>query len=616
MPTRQYRPTLQIEGDEVPVSRFSFSSPAGSLGVLADIGIADSALSFNRGDVLTLTLRHETGTTPKTRLIKNGRVAGDNKSTGLTRVGGTQAPGDSYSLKAVDQIGEKHKLAPRIPIILFDPQHTVLEDNETDTNVNDENGDRIVATAIPVNDLDLEYILNFAYVEKCGFDEVITNLPNYRIPRADFSLNSSYHNIAKAFYGSQLFNPLFFEDDNRFFIIDVFGEIPEGMLTGARQVQTDGYINYTRQNPDVAVVNAVLLSHKEVSVQTLDEDSFPLDVTQRVDEDPPNDVGTPGAIGWQRTILRRHVAEIHDDENDPGRITSEIVWRTETRTSIRGNDGIVREVEINIQTEFYTNSWRLKVGWRRDVTIYAGNGSGTKLMQLAETENGQIIWRPSIRRPGEYEKVRMLSQLEGLVLVEGDEEEDPENVVKTPLRDAERAGSIPDDDSATIERMPISTVTQVWRDTGADQIQVLLTKIDHLTNTPEGSGTTEHVGTNSVRVRTGDAINTRQVLIVDEDSDIADGAREPISFDAGYLEFSVAQELAIRALEQARNPRQTISCELASFDGGIRRGSIRRIQDREGNEVTAIITGYTVTGTPQGRGLITISQSIEGAVIA
>jgi hypothetical protein len=609
MPFRKYLPIVVIEGDEVPISGFSFSAPAGSLGVLAEITVADNTLSFNRGDDFTLTIRHETGSTPKTRLIKNGRVAGDSKGIAITRVGGTLAPADTYSLKATDQIGEKWKLAPRIPIILFDPDHTVIQDNEVDSNVNDENGDRILSTAIPVNDLDLLAVLDFAYVEKCGFTEVISNLPTYPVPRADFSLNASYHSIAASFY--RVFSPVVFEDDGRLFIIDIYGELPEGIISGARTVEASGYISYQKQNTDAAITNAVLLSHKEISVQSLDEDTFPVNVTQRVEEDPPTDVGTPGAIGWQRTILRRHIAEIHDDIDDPGKITSEIIWRTETRTSGRDESGIVRELEVNIQTEFYTNSWRLKVGWRRDCTIYAGDGEGTKLLQQAETENGVIIWEPNIAKPGEWRKVRMTSSLEGLVLVEGD---DPPT--KTPLRDANNSNSIPDDGSASIERMPISSLTQVWRDTGADQIQVLITKVNHLTNTPESSGTTEHVGTNSVRVRSGDAINTRQVLLVDEDSDTEDGPREPISFDAGFVQYQVAKELALRALDHARNPKPLVACILASYDGGIRRGSIRRIQDREGNQVTAIVTGYSVNGSALGRGLIAISQSIEGVAIA
>lgn len=615
MPVYGYKPTLQINGDEVPIASFNFSAPAGNLGTVADVVVADKSLSFDRGSTFTLTIRNLLGSgTPKTRLIKDGRVLGDTRSIGINR-GSTLAPNDSYSLKATDAIGEKHKLSPRIPITLFNPNFITLEENATDSGVNDENGDRIEVVVTAVNDLDLEYILNYVYVTKCGFSEVVHNLPNYAIPRVDFSLNSSFHNIAKSFYGNALFAPVFFEDDGRFFIIDIYGELPEGIISGARTVNASKYVSYSKTNPDVNVVNAVLLSHKEVSIQSLTEDEFPEDVTQRTETDPPHDIGTPGSIGWQSTQVRRFVAEIHDDADDVGKITSEIVWKIETRTQGRDEDGIVRDLMVETQTEFYTNSWRLKVGYQKQTSAYVDTGDGSKAMQDVQTENGRILWRPSVRNPGEWEKYFTLVQVEGLVVIEGDEDEDPEGVAKTPLLEASRAGAVPDDESATITRLPISTTTQVWRDTGPDQIQVLITKLDQLTGRPEQSGTTEHVGTNSVRVRSGESINTRQVLLTDPDSDLADGAREPISFDAGYVTYEIAKELALRALEHAKSPKPTISCQLASLDAGIRRGSVRNIVDRLGNEVVAIITGYSVTGTQAERGQIVISQSIEGVAI-
>lgn len=613
MPVRKYLPTLVVDAEEVPIAGFSFSAPAGSLGVLADVRVADLSLSFDRGASFTLTLRHTGDTTPKTRLIKDGKVAGDNRGIALGRTGGNLAPADSYSLKGIDQIGDRWRLAPRIPIILYDPAIITIEEGEGDSNINDENGNRIYAEIIEISDLDLTQILNFAYVAKAGFAEVIHNLPNYLIPRADFTLNANYHSIAASFYS--YFKPIVFEDDNRLFILDIYGELPEGIIAGARTVEANGYINYTHSKPETAVVNAVLLSHKEISVQSFLDDELPEGVTQRTEVEVQN-IGTYGESGWQQTLFRRYIAEIHDDADDPAKITSEVIWRVEERVTGKDENGIVRELKVSDQIDRYSNSWRLKLGYTKNVTIYAEDGAGSALLQLALTETNQLVWRPNPAAPGEYLKVWSKTQTEGLVVVEGDPEEDPEGVVRTPLVEATRNRTVPQDESASFVRMPISSVSEYWRTTGADQIEIEVTKIDHLTNRTENTKTVQHVGTNSVRVRNGESINTRQVLITDPDSDEANGPREPISFDAGYIPYGVAKELALRALEQANNPKPTISCELASFDGGIRRGSVRRIVDRDGNEVTAIITGYTVTGTQQGRGLITISQSIEGVVIA
>jgi hypothetical protein len=614
MPSLKYSSVLKVNSTEQPLASFNFSAPSASLGVLADVTIADKTLVFERGDQFDLLIRHNITSNPKTNLIKAGKVVGDNRSIGITKVGGGLAPADAYSVKGVDAIAEKWKLAPRMPVIIYDPVVTILQDNETKTNVNDSAGNPIVAETISIASLDLIQVLNFAYVTKCGFSEVIHNLPNYAIPRADFSLTTSYHSIAASFYS--YFKPVVFEDDNRLFIIDIFGELPEGILTGARTVTASGYISYSKSTPDLNIVNAVLLSHKEISVQSLTEDDFPENVTFRTETDPPREVGTYGEPGWQKITTIRYIAEIHDDEDDPTKITADPVYKIETRSQQRDENGIVRDTLVEVQDEKYTNSWRLKIGYEKRTTAYVDTGSGSKAMQDVQTERGRIDWIAKPGFPGEMEKTFALIQVEGLVVIEGDEEEDPDNVVKTPLLEASLNGRVPDDDSATIKRLPISTTSQWWRYTGADQIQVIVEKLDQLKNRPESSGTTEHVGTNSVRVRNGDSINNRQVLLVDEASDETDGAREPISFDAGFIPYAVAKELALRALEQAKNPKATISCQLASFDAGIRRGSIRNIVDRDGNSVTAIVTGYSVSGTQAERGQIVIGQSIEGVVIA
>jgi hypothetical protein len=611
MPFRSYLPTLQIAGDEVALTGFSFSAAASDLGVKAEISLADPNQEITKGDLLTLTLRLNTGSQPKSRLIKNGFVSGSNKTIAAKRLAGLTAPDDKLSISALDQIGYKWHLAPRIPQILYDPAFVDLEENELDSNVNDADGNRIYAEATAVNSLDLDFILNWVYVEQLGFSEVIHNLPNvppYKIPRADFPLSASYHSIASSFFA--LFKPLVFEDDSRLFLIDAFGEIPAGLLTGARLVEADGYITYQKQNPETPIVNAVLLTHKEISFQGNGMDEFPESVTYREEADTRN-VGTPFTAGWIRTIFTRFIAEIHDDEEDLAKITSEIVYKTETRTSGLDEEGTQRDFSVELQEDRYSNSWRLKLGYTKTVEAYLDDGDGGKSMQQAMTEINQLIWKPSIVNPGEYEKHYSTTLVEGLVLIEGEGEDE----VKTPLMEASRNGDVPTDSSATIERMPISSSIEVWRYTGADQIEIHVQKIDQLTKRVETTKTVSHIGTNAARVRQGASFNTKQVLLLDPDSDLADGPREPITYDAGFAIYAIALELALRALREARTPRPKVSCKLASFDGGLRRGSIRLIADRDGVETLVMVTGYSVNGAASAHGQILISQTIEGVVL-
>ena len=609
MPVKSYLPTLRINDSEVPVAAFSFSAPAGNLGVRADVRLSDPTLEITRGDDFDLTLKIFTGTQPKTRLIKNGRVVATDKGIASKRLAGLTAPNDSLSIVGIDHIAERWKFAPRRPVILYNPDLVTIEESETDSNVNDADGNRIFAELVALESLDLKQILSFAYVERCGFSEVITNIPTYSIPRADFNLNSSYHAVAASFYS--YFKPLVFEFDNRLFIIDVYGEIPVGVLSGARTVNVSKYLSYSRKQPEVSVVNAVLLTHRLAVSQTGDIDELPENVTQRT-ETETRDSGEVGADGWVRNQFTRYIAELHEDEEDEEKITGEIVWKVETLTTAKDENGIVRDLTVDTQTDIYSNSWRLKLGYNKSVQGYARAITGSALMQQLLTETNRIFWRPLPGKFGEYEKLFEETHTSGLVVIENEGEEDE---VKTPLIEASRNNEVPQDGTATVENLNISKKTIVYRSTGADQIEMHVQKTDLLTGFPESVTTIEHVGTNAVRVRTGEAFNTKQVLLVDEDSDEADGGRAPISYDAGFVPYPIAKELALRALAEARTPRDTVRAELASFDAGIRRGSVRNLLDREGNSVKVIITGYDVTSKVVERGALAISQVIEGVVI-
>ncbi len=609
MSTNLYLSILKIAGEEVPLKSFSFSAPASALGVRVSAELADPSVEFSRGDSCDLILKHRGGADPRSRLIKAGKVASRGKNIAAIRRAGLSAPNDSLSLSATDRIADKWRLAPRIPVILFDPAIITLQEGETNTHINSESGGRIYAAWRALDDLDFTQIMKFAYVEGCGFSDVITNIPNYQIPRVDFPLNASYHNIAQSFYS--FFRPVVYEDDNRLFIIDILGNIPEGILSGARNVNTNKFIFLNREQPETSIVNAVLLTHKYINPDAFDE-ILPVNVTQRT-ETENRDAGTPGDDGWQHMEETKTIIELHDDAENPDKITSEVVFRTETVTTGKDENGTTRILTRETQQDSYAHSWRLKLGYTKTLYSFSEDttdGSTPRLRNM-QTEVNKIAWVASQRHFGEYEKVWAQTQTEGLVIIE----DDGETVTKTPLLEAARNHSVPKNDEP-IRRQPITSVIEYWRYTGADQIEVHIQKIDHTTNRTEQTKTVSHVGTNAVRVRTGEAINTETVLLKDEASDTENGAREPLSFDAGFVPYMIAKELAFRELEIANSPLDRVRCQLATFDAGIRRGSIRKVHDREGNSAKVFVTGYDIQGSAGERGQINISQTIEGVVLS
>lgn len=595
----QYKPQLKINDAEVGVTGFQLRAPAGTLGYQLEAELASYNQAVDQGDALDFKFGriNGAGAFKKTSYIKNGRVIGFQK--------GIAFAADATAVSGLNQIAEKYTKAPRRPIILFDPDKTVVEDRELDSGVSDEAGQPIRGERVAIRGLDLLQLLRLVYVDKCGFADVFTNLPNYRMPRVDFPLTSSFHAVATGYYG--LFNPVVFEDDNRLFIVDGRGPLPSGMAAAMRKLRLRHYTSAGRTKPDQNIVNAVLVSYRETAAQSFSDGQPP--TSQRLEQDV-QDAGTPFTDGWQRTITNRYIAQIYDDPDNPSRVTFEVVWKIESRTQGKDENGIIRELVVETQTDDYSNSWRLKEGYTKTVQIWADRPGSSPTMQQALTESNQIVWRASPFAPGEYIKVWSRTNTSGLVLVEGEGADQ----VKTPLIEASRNGTIPEDDSATIEGpLPISSIVEYWRDTGSEQIEVQIQKIDHLTRRVEQTKTVQHVGTNTVRTRNQEVV--RQVLVRDTASEAVYQERAPLTFDAGYLPAAEATRLARRQLDDAKDPPETVQAELLDWDAGLRRGSLRQVEMRDGSFKTVLVTGWQLTGRDLGGPGFSYVQTIEGIVL-
>lgn len=604
---RNYQALASVAGEDVPLASFSLQAPSAALGVRGDIRLASPSAAVERGDSFNLTIKRvlageDPEDYPKTRLIKNGLVVGTDRTIAAAHQAGVPVPADTLSFVATDKAGKRWRYAPRAPVILYDPESVTVSDSELDSNILDDAGEKILGEGIEFESLDLLQVLQWVYVEQLGFDEVITNLPNYPIPRADFPVTTNFHAVAAALYS--FFKPVVFEDDDRLFILDVFGEIPEGLLTGARDVPVGKFISYQRRQPENAEANAVLLTHKEPSLATLVPDEFPPNVTTREESDPPTISGSILDGDYRSVVFTRLIAEFHDDPDDEDKITSEVTYGTRTTTTAQIESGALAVVSREEQIDTYTFGWRLQVGYVKNIEARVEDGSGSVLMQNVITETEIMTWRPSARRAGEWEKLRSDVRAEGLFLIE----EDDEGEIKTPLLDASRNNLLTNEDDE-IERGPLWTKSTIWTETGPDQIQAFVTKYDFLNKRYETGSTTDHVGTNHVRLRDGEAYNSKQVLIFDEDDDLAMGPIEPITFDAGYVSpYAIARELALRTLEEVREPRDICTVQLATYDAGIRRGSVRNLIDRDNNALTVMVTGYQLSGLP-------VVQTIEAVVL-
>lgn len=593
---------LKFASDEVDLTSFTFEVPPGGLGSKLSASLSSFSPGFEESDTATFEIGiTKGGQTHWAKMVSDGLLY-DRDDT-------TQFGGDATSITMISKLGERWKIAPRQSVILYDPAEVdiVTEVGSVLGDVTDEAGNAIEPIYRAVAGLDLMQLLNFVYVEKLGFSQVLTNIQNYRIRRADFSLSAPYHAVVAGQIG--IFDPQYTESDNRIFIADPQGMLPAGFAPNIRDTGPGSYAQFQRTKQTAPLVNAVLVSYTN-STQLVDTTP-----TERVEQEI-QEVGTFGDEGWQRTVINRFIKEFHDDVSNSSRITRAVVYKTETRVSARA-DGLVREVSIETQTDRYGYDWQLKTGYTKVLQLYVKLPNESAKIRTVQTETNQIVYVASSFDPDDLLKAWEITESNGLILVEG-EEGDPDNPpLKTSLYDANRIGDISDDAEVRTGR-PIRTLIERWREIGPDQIEVAYQQVNHLAGVggvPELNRTVQHTGTVQVRIGPRSAQTRATMLIRDEVSEASAGTLPPASLDAGDLPLDVALDLARRILARHGQQPQRASITFAGLDLAIDRGSLRRVFDREGSEQLVFITGYTIEGSELGTENFSITQKAQGIVI-
>lgn len=600
--TLLYVPHLTIDDVERHIVEFTFNAPPDSIGVELSATLLNPTLNIARG----LSAWFEITKGERTvALIENGFVRGRAKATQNTpSPSGRAAPADNQRVVCRDRFGEKFNLAPRPPVIIYDPAIVELAEGENDSQINDEEGNRILAETRAITALDLYQVLNFAYIEGCGFEQIITNLPNYDLPRADFPIEASYHEVVSQFYGQR--RPVVYGVAGKLFIVDVRAPLPEGMTASVRNLDTDKFISLNQEKPNLDVVNAILVTQNETgNIQSIKEE-LPGGVSQRIEQDP-TESGSIIDGNYQRIVVMRYVAQLHEDAANPSRVTNEVVWRIETRETGLDDLGVLRELRFEQQTDLYDYSFRRKIGYNRIINQYTNLPGGLAAMRQTLFESNAVGWTPT-GKPGEFRKIWTSTQKSGLVIIEGE----GDDATKTPLFEADRFRTVPQE--GTVEEMPILGRIEYFRETGPDQVEVLVQEKDHLTGRTLPGKPTQHTGTIRINILSGENRPQKRFLIRDTESEELDGPRKPISWDAGFLPFDQAKELGARMLKDAQLPPEQFQCVLMTLDFGIRRGSIRRVFDRAGNNKLMIVLGYSIKGEVRN-GLCVMSMVIQGVAI-
>ncbi|MBA3711098.1 MAG: hypothetical protein H0W76_01455 [Pyrinomonadaceae bacterium] len=588
---KRYSARLIADGIDIPITAFSYREPSDRLGAVLSVTlarpdpgrIADGAtLNFDLGI-------WNGGAWTWVALIVGGKLSSGDSSIGFAQ----SRPTDGFSINIVDVLGDRAQRAPRTPVMLYDPLKVDLPETPDTTNaIRDENGAVILPVNVERASMKLQDVLNYAYVTGCGFQRVTTNITNFPVSRADFTLEGGYDAGVRPLLG--LFEPLYFTSDAQtLWIVDADSPLPAGFTP--LELPLSAVVSVQASQPPRELANALIVSFQS---DETNGDYF----TERLDQDE-SESGSFGQPDFTSTETVRRVRE-YRNLAQPSVIVREVV--VDTTTTVYNSD--LEIVHREVQVDRFDAAQR-KTGHTRTVEALVPNldvEDAPLALLTTQSETQSIGYRPHPFRPREMVQDNVTTRVSGLVHVDKDNKYRDEPF-KLPLTDAHRNGLVDSEGDQTTEFAPIRTTRESLRVRGDRQLDVSVVVVDHIANTTErSSSTTRSGGSSSLDAR---RVVNRQVLIKMPGTD-ALGKRIP-SLQAGEIPEALALEMGKRKLRRLNSPPRNASVQLPDVNLALRKGTPVRPHNRSGASGTFVCTGREISGATLGTGAHRVQMRIE-----
>lgn len=654
---------LLVNDAEVAIRDFQFQVPTSRLGSLLNVTLATpSIIPIPNGASVKFQLIVTTGgTSYPIVLMDNGKLQ-ERDSTVRYRGGKSDGPIDEVTFGALDVIADKFGLAPRRPVVMFDPSRITYDEVNVRGQdcVHDELGQPILPIIEPVFGLTMRQIISRAYTggggavfmsrlgpayshvhwigllgggindqNGCGFTGVITNIADYRVRRADFTIEGGWHDGAQPAVGQ--YNPFYFVEGTQLFIIDVDQILPYGAL--AHVITLGDHKSLSEQLTFKPDANAVLLTYQYANGDPA-EDAGRLVrevFTETVDPDPDagvTDAVLPGDPGYTKTTIRRWDYEYYFADEPTNVLATypksiDIETQQTITWSIKDPDtGDVTEESYGVrvthqETTDYTYENELLVNSRKIIKglVTAGPSSGFDLVDI-EREDIHISWTDDPYHPGIKLQDRVSTDIYGAIVYSDTPEtiDGPlgsiEDVVrKIPILLGQSSSIMTVDSVVNLELTPIKAIRSTLHQLNDNQFNVCNVETDLLNNTVKRSYSQPVTGTNSTSQY---GSKSRTIMLRDLVSEAEIGPRIPVPVNAYELPRLRALELGHKVLQRFTNPLMRMPIDLPGVDFTIARGSIVTAQKRDASYTpNYLVTGYSITGVSLGKTGHRISQSLE-----
>jgi hypothetical protein len=503
---------LMVDGDELAIKSFSFQVPTGRLGSILNIVLADPNPTPVpvRATVMFYLVVHIDGDDVFHVLLNNGNL--QERDYKITISG--NKPGDEVTFGALDVLSDKFSLAPRRPVTMYDPRRVRIDDVRTDSEnaIRDESGRTIMPVIEPVNGLTMKRILNRAYTNVggysgisllsqlpswnalmsnalndqvgMGFTSVITNIPDYKVRRADFTIEGGWHDGALPVVA--MYAPVYFVTGSILFIIDVDRPLP--FAANPHTIWLSAHKSLSERAEYKPDANAVILTY-QYSDNDPDEDPRRVSrVVFKTERQNPSGLNE-GQPGFVEIETRTETIEWYfTDEPDvvlasyPSRINiiteMTIVWAIrDPDTSVVLDEVIQNRRVVHREETNYTYDGELETGHTREVfAAVTVSEEWATIPVLIEREACKIYWKDDPYNVGAKVQDRMTLEITGRCYLSNEDETIFDSsgelliVRKIPALLAQASGFV-ESDMVLSDMVPIKTVRETLRFVKGQQVQ-------------------------------------------------------------------------------------------------------------------------------------------------
>ncbi len=563
---------LSVGGEYVSIISFDETVSADGAGKSVTVGLArieDKNLLTAGAEFLIETFElNNADEEPVWETALEGKIS--RKSLTVQNANGKPADTVTFMLDATERL----KKSPNRNLVVYDAARADVDASEFEP-VYDTFGRAYTIQTLEESGLSLYKLFDEIFVNRCGFASVKTNIPDYPIRRADFSIFETLYDGVKPFIGS--FDAIAMQTaDNVLWLTDATLALPPGFP--APRVIEAAKIQSISSEAEVERVEGFELQFSQSETGdffTTKNQTFETEVRTRF-----------GTL-ISRTVRKVKIRQYRS--NYARRIVLREVIQSQT-TTVYGADNVL---PIQIETETFTFDYlgrqkqSVKIVQKRVPDVAAAGAVSLREVATDEMNHKYGVFPFSARR--QFLKRTEFSS-EGLIAVDAENQYFGGDFSQS-VADAHRIGNLKEGMTETSGL--IKSVTEEFKPLPDGTVKVLTTTIDH---TPEAVGREAIVTTSQGEPRAGDvsvsaSARASRLYVFPKDSDVLTGQKLE-AFAVGEIPLNIAVPLARRRLKRKKANKRKLQIELVGWNKTITQGAVCTAMGREAESVNLIVEGY------------------------